>query len=557
MTTPREYPAGLAFSGAPDPNRGGGAVTAPRLSTARLAPRTAGVRLPVGLTRDRALVAGLVGLAALLRVPTIGRAYWIDEGISVGIASHPLSQLPPLLRHDGSPPLFYVLLHFWMRLFGPSEPATHLLPLLISLAAIPTGYWAGRELFDRRAGLAAAALMATNPFLNWYSSETRMYTLIVLEATVGVTLAWRAIRDRRPADGVGAVGAYTALLYTHDWAIYLTVVSAAVLFWVARARGDRMLGRWVLAGAGAAFALWLPWLPSFLFQAGNTAAPWAVRPGIGDFFADPAAVLAGTLAVVIVPLLVFGVWRNRLLLPGPTARVAGVLGAVAILTTVVGFLGAELEPSWTARYLAVVVAPYVLAAAGALTPTRPGRVVVAVACSALAFGALIGILLPNPNSHYAKDNLAAVAAAARPHLQPGDLVVVNQTEQVPVAHYYLPPGLFYLTPTGPVRDPTVVDWRDIVHRLQQASPCTDLSPTLDALPVGADVLEIDPVRHLGASGSAWSRAVNRQVYAVDQFLTEDPALKAVGVYSDGLHPKPYAAVAGIMFEKTSATPSCA
>lgn len=532
-------------------------MTAPRLSTGRLALRTAGVRLPLALTRDRAFVGGLVGLAALLRAPTIGRAYWIDEAISLGIASHPLTQLPRLLRHDGSPPLFYALLHLWVRLFGSSEPATHMLPLLISLAAVPAAYWAGRELFDRRAGLAAAALMATNPFLNWYATETRMYTLVILEATVGLTLAWRAVRDRRRADGIGAVAAYTALLYTHDWAIYLTVVTAAVLFWVARSRGDRMLGRWVLAGAGATFALWLPWLPSFLFQAGNTAAPWAVRPGIGDFFADPASVLAGTLGIIVVPLLVFGVWRNRDSRPAPTTWVAGGLGAVALLTTVVGFLGAEIEPSWTARYLAVLVAPYLLAAAGILAPTRLGRAVVASACGSLAFWALVGMLLPNPSSRYAKDNMAAVAATARPHLQPGDVVVVNQSEQVPVAHHYLPPGLSYLTPTGPVADPTVVDWRDIVHRLQQATPCSALSPTLDALPLGADVLEIDPVRHLGASGSAWSRAVNDQIRAVDQFLTEDPALKAVGVYAAGLHPKPYAAVAGIMFEKTSATPSCA
>src|SRR5271165_5228303 len=61
------------------------------------------------------VVGALVVLAALLRLPNLARAYWVDEGISVGIASHHLSQIPGLLRHDGSPPLFYVLLHFWVR----------------------------------------------------------------------------------------------------------------------------------------------------------------------------------------------------------------------------------------------------------------------------------------------------------------------------------------------------------------------------------------------------------------------------------------------------------
>ncbi|MGH9120971.1 MAG: glycosyltransferase family 39 protein, partial [Acidimicrobiales bacterium] len=112
---------------------------------------------------DWLVVAGLVVLAAALRLPTLGRAYWIDEGISVGIGSHPLSQIPGLMKMDGSPPGWYILLHFWMQLLGSSEAATHTLPLLISLVIIPVAYWLGRDLFGRPAGLAAAALCATNP----------------------------------------------------------------------------------------------------------------------------------------------------------------------------------------------------------------------------------------------------------------------------------------------------------------------------------------------------------------------------------------------------------
>src|SRR5262245_56121753 len=93
------------------------------------------------LRRDRTLVAALVVLAITLRAPNLGRAYWIDEGISVGIASHPARQIPGLLRLDGSPPLFYILLHFWMRLFGTSPVGTHLLVLLVSLLTVPLGYW--------------------------------------------------------------------------------------------------------------------------------------------------------------------------------------------------------------------------------------------------------------------------------------------------------------------------------------------------------------------------------------------------------------------------------
>jgi mannosyltransferase len=465
--------------------------------------------------------------------------------------------MPGLLRQDGSPPLFYFLLHFWTRWFGTTEGATHLLPLVISLAAVPAGYWAGRELFDRPAGLAAAGLMATNPFLNWYSTETRMYTLVILLATVAVTLAGRAVRDRRAIDAVGAVAVYALLLYTHDWAIYFTAATTIVIVGVAWLRGDRPLVIWGALGGAAAFALWLPWVPSFLYQAGNTAAPWAVRPGIGDFFADPSSVLAGTLGVLFVPLMAAGVWACRRLVPSSHRWAVGSVAAFAFVTTLLGFIGAEIEPSWTERYLAIIVAPYLVATAGMLAGHPRGRRFLWVGCSALVAWALTGILLPNPNHRYAKDNLAAVAGAAMPHLQVGDVVVVTQTEQVPVAYHYLPPGLRYLTPTGPVGDPSVVDWRNIVHRLRVSVPCAVLGPTLDSLPVGTDVLEISPVRRLGATGSAWSRAVNAQVVGVEQFLEDDPSLLELGVFTDGLRPKPYAPVDGILYQKISARPDCA
>ncbi len=529
-------------------------MTTPAATSERLLPTLAGYRRPRLLHNDRALLVALGLLSVLLRAPNLGRAYWIDEGITVGISSHRLSSLPRLLRGDGSPPLFYVLLHFWMRVFGRSEVATHLLPFVISLAAIPVAFWAGRELFDRRSGLAAAALMATNPFLNWYSTETRMYTLIVVLATVGLTLAWRAFRDLRPADAVKAAVAFAALMYTHDWAIYLTVATVAVLLFLAR--GDQVRTIWV-AGAGAGVVLlWLPWLPSFLYQARNTAAPWAVRPGIGDFFADPSSALGGTLGFLVVPLLAVGAWSCRNLIRRDHRSAAGGLAAIAVVATAAGFIGAEMEPSWTARYLAIIVAPYVLATSGALASTFRGRVALGSACGILVLWSLVGTVLPNPNSRYAKDNLAAVATGAGPQLRPGDAVVVDQTEQLAVASYYLPAHLQYLTPTGPVADPSVVNWRNLVARLQKATPCSALAPTLDGLAVGTDVLEIIPARHLGASGSAWSRAVNEQIADVDQFLADDPALRPIGWYNQGLNPRPYAPVEGILFQKTANVLSC-
>ena len=73
--------------------------------------------LPVAAQVALALT-GLLLVSVLLRTTALHAGFWIDEGLSVGIASHPFLEIPGVLRLDGSPPLYYLLLHVWMAVFG-------------------------------------------------------------------------------------------------------------------------------------------------------------------------------------------------------------------------------------------------------------------------------------------------------------------------------------------------------------------------------------------------------------------------------------------------------
>lgn len=504
---------------------------------------------------DGRLVAALVVLGAILRVPNLARAYWVDEGISVGIASSPISQIPHLLRLDGSPPLFYVMLHIWLRLFGPSQVSTHIMALLISVAVVPLGFWAGRSLFGREAGLATAGLAATSPFLTWYGTETRMYTLVVGLSLVALTFTVRAVRYRLRRDALAATVASAAIIYTHNWGLYIIGVTGAALMYRAWREGDRALaGGVVLCGLGVGL-LYAPWLPTLFAQIGSTAAPWAVPPGVGDLIADPASMLGGTLGIIVAPLAVYGLWSTRGLRPLVDRDATGMLGAVGIGTLILGWCVSYLEPSWTVRYLGVTLGALLLGLAGALASSSRGRSFVIAICSICTVWLLVGSLLPNPNARYAKSNVAAVAAAARGQLRPGDLVVLSQTEQLPVLDFYLP-GLTYLTPTGVVSDPKVVDWRHLVARLQTADPCQTILPAISALPAGARILEISPLRPIGATGSAWSRAVNAQVVSIGHLLADQTSLIPLAQYRQGSSPKPFSGVVGELYVKSSGPALC-
>src|SRR5215210_7164648 len=93
---------------------------------ATIAPRRPAWSTPAAVAGHARLLAplaigGLVLLSIVLRTRDFGVGFWIDEGLSVGIADRPLSEIPAALRLDGSPPLYYVLLHLWISVVGTSE----------------------------------------------------------------------------------------------------------------------------------------------------------------------------------------------------------------------------------------------------------------------------------------------------------------------------------------------------------------------------------------------------------------------------------------------------
>ena len=464
------------------------------------------------MSRPAAAALLLVTAATLLiRTGILDSGYWIDEAITVGIASHDLADIPRTLRLDGSPPLFYLLLHGWMALVGTGEAATRTLPLLFALLAVPVSWWAGTAVLDRRAGALAAAGAAGCPFLTYYAQETRMYSLVaVLSVLACASFVLAFLHGRRRQ--LWWLGLWTVLLlYAHNWALFLVAGMGVAWLWLWRA--GRVDGRdGALLAAGVAL-LYAPWVPSLVFQAANTAAPWSQRPTALSLLGIPGS-LFGYAASALLALAAIAVTARS----GKASEEARVLALVAAVAAAAAFLGSQFEPAWAPRYLAVLFGPLLLALAAVLS--RGNR------WTWLALAGVAGAWLvsgPAP----AKSNVRTVAATVAPEIRPGDLVASTQPEQVPVLYRYLPEGALFLTPLGTVADPRLTDWRDGVARLRAGSAERVLGPLVDRLAPGRRVLLVMPV-YRRLSQAPWSRAVRIRTREWRAWLRADPRLRSLG-----------------------------
>ncbi|HKH19239.1 MAG TPA: glycosyltransferase family 39 protein [Solirubrobacteraceae bacterium] len=472
-------------------------------------------------------IGALLAVSVLLRTRELGAGFWIDEGLSVGIADRALGDIPGVLRQDGSPPLYYVLLHFWLALAGRSEESVHGLSVLFASLCVPVAFWAGWTLFGRRTAWIAALLTAVNPFITQYAQEGRMYALVALLGMVSMTCWLQAFTTDadglRTAPAIGFAVAFASMLYTHNWALFFGAASGVAwlyLLWRARGAQRRRLLQTGLLAYGGAVLLYAPWLPNALYQAAHTGAPWSKAPSLAALASVPARIL-GEVAEVAVFLAAGSGVVALLKQGGARGRAVVALLLIAVLTIVLAWVGSQLSPAWANRYLAAGAAPFLfLAAAGFARAGRLGLVGLA----------LVAVLWALDGAPTEKSNVRAVAESIAPSLQPGDLVVATQPEQVPVLDYYLPDGLRYATLTGPVPDTGVADWRDGVERLRATSAERDLAPLLDSLEPGRRVALVVPqVYALGRWSAPWTELVRLRSEEWLQHVSNDPRLGLTAV----------------------------
>ena len=462
-----------------------------------------------------------VGLPLLVLISLYARSrqlhagFWIDEGISVGIAHEHWTSIPHLLRQDGSPPLYYMLLGIWMRLFGDSEAATHTLSLVFGLACVPLAFFAARAVFGRPAALAATVLAALDPFLTYYAQETRMYEL---EAFLSLVVAWSYVegilRGRRAWTPVFVVA--TALLaYSHNWGLFLCVGLAAATVAFARDR-LRLLG---IAAAGVA-VLYAPWVPTLLSQVRHTGAPWSTRPSFHDLFLSAGTVIGGDAPWVAL-VLVGGAALGGVVVHERTQerREIAALLTVTAVTVVLAFVASQISPAWTARYFAVIFGPVVLVAGQAIARARGLGVATLVALVFL----FAGFSVKND-----KENAKGITAGTRPYLKTGDLIISTHPEQVPVLRYYLGPGYRWATTLGPQPDPLIFDWRDAVSRLKAVKEQPTIDSLLRTVPPGGQFVVFEPVfRDYRAWRATWTKLVWRKASDWSWLLEHDPRLQLV------------------------------
>lgn len=178
-----------------------------------------------------------------------------------------------VLLSDTSPPLYYLLLNGWTRLFGTGDAALRLFSVLCGVLTLPLLWILGRQVGPPRLAGSACLLFSFSQVAIYNSAEGRMYALLWI---FGAGLAWLSLRlSRRPGDlptAIAWVLAGTAGLLTHYFFAFVWLACLPWLVFVARRRARAR----VAVLACGTLLLVLPWyalVPASL-RAWRVTAGW-------------------------------------------------------------------------------------------------------------------------------------------------------------------------------------------------------------------------------------------------------------------------------------------
>ncbi len=329
----------------------------------------------------------------------LSESLWRDEAFSALLSAHNPLDIIRLAAGDATPPLHYLILHFWTLVFGNSEISMRLMTLgFFGLSAVVM-VLIGRHI-DKKTGWWLGALALTQPLLFQYGFEARAYSQLVLLSALTIYLY---LTGRKIPLFIAA----TALLYTHLFGLWIVGI---LILW---ALAKRQLP-WAL---GLAVVVFLPWIPSYLSFA-HLPGGWLSSP-------NPQSV-GTTLILLGAPLLVLVLPVIQKLHRAKYFWLALALSAVPIIGSLAV---SQFKPLFLERYLLIII-PGELLLVGLAGKERY-----------FSWGAGLAVLVQAIICWHAfttptKAPFRELASYISSHTKPGDLVINGSSLTYFEAQYY-------------------------------------------------------------------------------------------------------------------------
>jgi 4-amino-4-deoxy-L-arabinose transferase-like glycosyltransferase len=204
----------------------------------------------------------IVILGFVLRLYHLGtQSLWLDELRTKAKTAYPLIQLVKIVHLSKHPPLYYILVKLWIKIFGISEFTLRFPSLIFSVLSIIFIFKLAKELFNEKVGLISAFLLSLWPYNINYAQMAKMYTMSWFLGILSFLFFYRFIKENKIRDLLSYVTITTISIYTMYLGFVYITIQNIIFFPFLNIKQSK---RWLL-GQLAVILLYLPWINRFLY----------------------------------------------------------------------------------------------------------------------------------------------------------------------------------------------------------------------------------------------------------------------------------------------------
>ncbi len=329
------------------------------------------------------------------------QSIWRDEAFSIFVAQRPLSFIFTSLGFE--PPLYYALLHFWVKIFGTGEIAARSLSLLgFSLATVIVILWSEKLFKTTWLQIVVPILFFFNPMLLYYAFEVRTYGWYILFAVLSMYSYFNK-------KWLWYVLSSVLGFYTHVYLAFFLLANA--VHWVITTKFfkkfsfKKFLRDPMVRSSAAIGVLALPWIYKIIHESSRLKSSWyfpvdlqLVWSGLGNMFLgyegtpwhlwDDTARLSAVLLAAVAIALFSSATRKR--------AFYFVLFGLLPLALVIGV--SFIKPLFVNRYLIPATCALVFIV-GMAIESLSKRPVIQRTLAALAIGGILLFNLWYPDKH--------------------------------------------------------------------------------------------------------------------------------------------------------------
>ncbi len=244
-------------------------------------------------------------LGAALRIFDLpGKDIWLDEAYSLRFARLDLHEI--FFLDQDTPPLYYVILHWWIAVFGTSEWALRMPSALFGIASIFAIYKVGQRLFDDEVGVLSALLMAVSVLQIRYAQEARTYTLTILLTLLSMYFFLGLLKKFGLKNSIGYVVCSTLLIYSHVYGLFIVLaqnICFVAFFFLSGHATGRKLSAWIALQA-LLVALFSPWIANLLERVLEVQEGfWVPQAHLRDIYSSFIAYASGSSWLLLLFLV--------------------------------------------------------------------------------------------------------------------------------------------------------------------------------------------------------------------------------------------------------------